>query len=148
MNRTTLRMTMSERINHWFSVRSIVSKILFYHLVLLTTVSVYGQSTNCYCPDNLLSNGTFESSDLAGWNLKYWEVYSSFTTAYDDCGSTSIRLNKWVSFGTSDEALWQQENNVQPGITYNLAFDAATENPSVEQRVYLRFYKFIRQFID
>ncbi len=149
MNRKTFKNTASKketicpRAMPYFKK---LGSILLFVIIAITITS--GQSTNCNCPDNLLTNGHFENGQYIAWDLNFIYVYSKTSSAYDRCGSTSLRLKKWLGNGVVDPALSQQENNITPGASYTLSFDAGVEKPQQTNRIYMRFFDINNNLIN
>lgn len=112
----------------------------FYLFLLILNFPIYSiASTNCNCPNNLLSNGNFEGSSTADWNLA-GVVDTDYDAGYDGCGSVTLRINRGSGSGLVDPAMWQQENGIVGGKIYTLSFDAATDDPEGLHQMFLRFY--------
>lgn len=90
-------------------------------------------SATCDCPDNALTNGSFEDG-VTGWTATAGNFYNG--TGYQVCGAKNAYLE-----AVSGNGRFYQNKSVTPGSAVSLSFWAGTHEPSLSHFVKLKFYK-------
>ncbi|MCB0608650.1 MAG: choice-of-anchor A family protein, partial [Lewinella sp.] len=90
-------------------------------------------TVDCSCPDNLLTNGSFENG-TTGWSATGGNFYNG--TGYQVCGAK----NGFLQSTSANAKFWQQVNGVGAGATYTLTAWAGTHEPSYNHYLRIAFY--------
>ncbi|MCC6460614.1 MAG: SprB repeat-containing protein, partial [Saprospiraceae bacterium] len=87
------------------------------------------------CPDNLLSNWSFETGTTSSWTCAVGNCYTGTTYAVDGT------YNAYVQYtGGSTAEMYQTVNGIIPGSTYVLNFWGGTHQPAYSHTARLTFY--------
>ncbi len=106
-------------------------------ILLLFSYSATGQ--NCNCPNNLISNPSFETGDVSGWSSNVGtDFYNG--TGFAVCGSKNAFLNVNTKTISNPAIFWQQVNSITPGNTYSLSINGGTHEPAQNHSFLLAFY--------
>jgi hypothetical protein len=91
-------------------------------------------AVNCDCPNNALTNGSFEGN-VDGWSFSGGNFYSG--TGYQVCGSNNAYLEENTS---ANNARFWQDVSITPGSTVSLSVWAGTHRPDLDHRIKLKFF--------
>ncbi len=122
-------------VSNQSTTRSLLSLIVLFLFSFTTNVSA-----QCSCPDNIITNGSFES------NTTGWQSSTSFYdgNGFQQCGTSR---NAFLDATINSGWVWQQKD-ATPGFSYTLSVYAGTHETWPDHRVRLAFYDSSGNYID